>query len=377
MPGKRPFTELYIHVPFCMGKCDYCAFYSEGKMEEKDLSLYLEKLFSQMEEYASSCGRLRTVYFGGGTPTLLPPEKMELLFRAIRENFLLEEDAEISMECNPETLTEEKCSVMKSFVNRASMGVQSFSPLFRERIGRRTHENGANRPFEEMLFEAVSLLKKHGIKNIGFDLIYLLPGETLSDWEKELKKALSFGITHLSCYSLSIEEGTPLSKRCGEQDEDLSADMWELAGTLLAENAFPRYEVSNYAREGFFCRHNDNIWKGASYLGLGPSGCSFDGRDRWVQTSPLSAFLAGKAPETDVITEEKRLAEMFIMGLRRTKGWNRTDWEKVSGGKSYDALWEKIIAKNCTLGLLRKGKDTLSPTEKGLEYWNDLAESFL
>ncbi|MBP5181833.1 MAG: radical SAM protein, partial [Lentisphaeria bacterium] len=201
MLKKRPFTEHYIHVPFCRGKCDYCAFYSEGKMTEKDLSLYLEKLFSQMEEFAFLCGKLRTVYLGGGTPTLLPPEKMELLFRKIRENFLLEEDAEISMECNPETLTEEKCSVMKTFVNRVSMGVQSFSPLFRERIGRRTHGNETNRSFEETLSEAVLLLKKHGIKNIGFDLIYLLPGETLSDWEKELKKALSFGITHLSCYS--------------------------------------------------------------------------------------------------------------------------------------------------------------------------------
>ena len=192
-----------------------------------------------------------------------------------------------------------------------------------------------------------------------------------------MQKAVSFDITHLSCYSLTLEEGTPLAEKYEEQDEDLSADMWELAGKILAEKSFPRYEISNYAKAGFHCRHNDNIWKGASYLGLGPSACSFNGKDRWTQYSPIGGFLAGKEAEKDVISDEKRLAEIFIMGLRKVSGWKEEDWNIVSGGRSFDSLWKKEMEKNLLLGLLKQEGDTLYPTQKGLEYWNDLAESFL
>lgn len=376
MLEERPFTELYIHIPFCMRKCDYCAFYSEGKMEESLLKKYMERLFLDMDKYASKCSSLRSIYFGGGTPTLLPAEKMEKLFRKIRENFSLEKDIEITMECNADTLTEEKSSVMGSFVNRVSMGVQSFSPVFREKIGRKAGSL-PGKDLEEILSYALFLLDKNNIKNRGFDLIYLLPGQTLSDWEKELQKAVSFDITHLSCYSLTLEEGTPLAEKYEEQDEDLSADMWELAGKFLGENSFLRYEISNYAKIGSHCRHNDNIWKGAAYLGLGPSACSFNGKDRWTQHSPLAGFLAGKEAEKDVIADEKRLAEIFIMGLRKVSGWQKEDWENVSGGRSFDSLWEKEIERNRLLGLLQKEDGRIFPTQKGLEYWNDLAETFL
>ena len=206
MLEERPFTELYIHIPFCMRKCDYCAFYSEGKMEESLLQRYMERLFADMDHYASKCSSLRSVYFGGGTPTLLPAEQMERLFRKIRKNFTLEKDVEITMECNADTLTEEKSSVMGSFVNRVSMGVQSFSPVFREKIGRKAGFH-TGKTLEETLSYALALLDKNNIRNRGFDLIYLLPGQTLADWEKELCKAVSFDITHLSCYSLTLEEG--------------------------------------------------------------------------------------------------------------------------------------------------------------------------
>ena len=230
---------------------------------------------------------------------------------------------------------------------------------------------------EEILSGALFFLDKNNIRNRGIDLIYLLPGQTLADWENELQKAVSFDITHLSCYSLTLEEGTPLAEKYEEQDEDLSADMWELAGKILAEKSFPRYEISNYAKAGFHCRHNDNIWKGASYLGLGSSACSFNGKDRWTQYSPIGGFLAGKEAEKDVISDEKRLAEIFIMGLRKVSGWKEEDWNIVSGGRSFDSLWKKEMEKNLLLGLLKQEGDTLYPTQKGLEYWNDLAESFL
>ena len=376
MLAERPFTELYIHIPFCMRKCDYCAFYSEGKMEESLLQKYMERLFLDMDKYASKCSALRSIYFGGGTPTLLPAEKMEKLFRKIRENFAFEKDIEITMECNADTLTEEKSSVMGTFVNRVSMGIQSFSPVFREKIGRKTG-GGTGKSMEEILSGALFFLDKNNIRNRGIDLIYLLPGQTLSDWKKELQKAVSFDITHLSCYSLTLEEGTPLAEKYEEQDEDLSADMWELAGKFLGENSFSRYEISNYAKTGFHCRHNNNIWKGASYLGLGPSACSFNGKDRWTQYSPLAGFLEGKEAEKDVISDEKRLAEIFIMGLRKVSGWQEEDWSIVSGGISFDSFRKKEIERNLLLGLLQKEENRIFPTQKGLEYWNDLAESFL
>ena len=374
MLKKRPFTELYIHIPFCAGKCDYCAFYSEKNMEETLLEKYLEKLFAHMEENAPLCKVLRSIYFGGGTPTLLPPEKMEKLFQKIRQNFTFEENIEITMECNPSSLTEEKSMVMGSFVNRVSMGVQSFSPVFRERIGRREGKENAEKTVEK----AMALLHKNSIFNIGLDLIYFLPGQTLEDWKKDLQTAVSFPVKHLSCYSLTLEEGTLLAEKyITEKDESLSADMWEFAGSFLGKNSFPRYEISNYAKENFHCRHNDNIWKGAAYLGLGPSACSFDGKDRWTQYSPLGGFLAGKEPEKDIVEDETRLAEMFIMGLRKVSGWTKEDWEKVSGGISFDSLWRKTIEKNILHNLLHRKGESLFPTEKGLEFWNDLAESFL
>lgn len=374
MLSRRPFTELYIHIPFCNGKCDYCAFYSEGKMEETLLETYMDKLFSDMEKNASHCTTLQSIYFGGGTPTLLPAEKMKILFKKIRNTFSIEKDAEISMECNPGTLTEEKALLMGDFVNRVSMGIQSFSPLFREKIGRR--DQGKN--LEKTVEKTIALLQKNSIYNIGFDLIYLLPGQTLADWKTDLQKALSFDIKHLSCYSLTLEEDTPLAEKYDpQQDEFLSAEMWEYAGNFLAEKGFARYEISNYALKDFHCRHNDNIWKGAAYLGLGPSGCSFDGKDRWMQRVPLADYIAGKEGEKDVIKDEKRLAEIFIMGLRKAEGWKKEDWEKVSGGLSYESLWQEIIEKNHHNGLLLNESGRIFPTEKGLEYWNDLAESFL
>ena len=373
MLKKRPFTELYIHIPFCRGKCDYCAFYSEGAMEKDLTEKYLEKLFSQMEKEAENCSALRSIYFGGGTPTLLLPESMEKLFRKLEEVFIFEKDIEISMECNPETLTEEKGRVMKSFINRVSMGIQSFSPFFREKIGRRNRESDV----EKTVTEAVNILKNNSISNIGFDLIYLLPGQTLEEWKEDLLKAVSFDIKHLSCYSLTVEANTPLAEKEMEQNENLSADMWEYAGKFLSEKGFPRYEISNYAKKGYHCRHNDNIWKGAAYLGLGPSACSFDGKTRWMESYPLKEYLSGKEAEKDIIGEKERLAEMFIMGLRKVDGWKEKEWKDVSGGKSFEDLWKKEMEKYIRIGLLQKKDDTLSPTVKGLEYWNDLAEAFL
>lgn len=364
--NARPWENLYVHVPFCAGKCDYCAFYSEP-----DLSL-AEAWFGKMSEdaarYAPGALPLKTVYFGGGTPTLLPPEMLERLFELVKSRFSLAGNAEVSMECNPESLTTEKAAAMSSFVNRVSMGVQSFDEAKRRLIGRR----GDVRKVES----ALEMLRSAGLKNIGMDLIYELPGQTVPEWRKELERAVSFGIQHLSAYSLSVEENTPLSKRiqANESDEP-GAEMGEVAVRFLAENGLKRYEISNYARPGFECRHNWNVWHGGTYLGLGPSACSFDGSIRRTEASPLRDWLAGKMQETDEIPAEKWLAEIWVMGLRTVRGWEKGEFDALTGVDP-EKHWNEILKHLASEGFLESASGRIALSERGLAFWNDAAAEF-
>lgn len=368
---KRPFTELYIHVPFCAGKCDYCAFYSEGKWEGKDMQAYAELLLAHLERSAAFCAPLRTIYLGGGTPTLLPPAILEKIFSSFSHALPLAEDLEISCECNPESLTDETAALLGKYVHRVTMGVQSFSPANRKLIGRKGGENSLEKAFH--------LLQKYGINNIGLDLIYALPFQRLEEWKMDLEKALSFPVRHLSCYALSLEEGTPLFARSRKEgfpeNGDLEAEMWEYTGNFLKEKGFPRYEISNYASPSFASNHNVHVWEGAPYLGVGPGACSFDGEKRFMEVQDLHKWLAGKAPERDEVPPLVRLAEIFIMGLRKCSGWQEEEWRKVTAFP-WKELFPKAIEKGLSLELLEEKEKALLPTEKGLAFWNDLAELF-
>ena len=200
----RPYQNLYIHVPFCNGKCAYCAFYSEPEVKQEAVDAWLCRLELDAKQYAPQSVPLNTVYLGGGTPTAIPPESLERIFKIIGTYFTLAENAEISTECNPESLTEEKAAVLGRCVNRVSMGVQSFNPKFRSLIGRRGGGAGT-------VERALDLLRSNGIANIGFDLIYALPEQTLDDWVRELETSLGYMPRHISAYSLIIEDGTELA----------------------------------------------------------------------------------------------------------------------------------------------------------------------
>lgn len=364
--NARPWENLYIHVPFCAGKCDYCAFYSEP-----DSSLaeqWFGKLTEDAVRYSSGALPLKTVYFGGGTPTLLSPDLLERLFAMLKKNFQLDGDAEVSMECNPESLTPEKAAAMRSFVNRVSMGVQSFDEEKRRLIGRR----GDVRKVES----ALKILRNTGLENIGMDLIYELPTQTLHDWRNELEKAVSFGIQHLSAYSLSVEENTPLSKRLkGNESEETGAEMGELAVRFLSENGLERYEISNYARPGFECRHNWNVWHGGTYLGLGPSACSFDGRIRWTEAPSVERWLSGEPPEQDEIPEAERLAEIWVMGLRTVRGWKKGEFEALTGTNP-EKYWNHELEHLAAEEFLASEPDRIALSERGLAFWNDAAAEF-
>ena len=360
--------NLYVHVPFCRGKCAYCAFYSEPRF---DGALWLRYLAELKRRFAAFSVEepVRTLYLGGGTPTLPPVDCLKPFFDLLRGSFSFAPDAEISMECNPETMTPEKADLLAGFVNRVSMGAQSFSPVLLEAIGRTSKDPGK-------IATAFRMLRSAGIRNIGLDLMYALPGEDLECLKRDLDSALELEPEHLSAYSLTLEEGTALAERTSLSvpSEDLSAEMWEFIGSYTAE-ILPRYEISNYARREYECRHNQAVWHGERYFGFGPAACSFDGNCRWTEPASLRGWLAGDAPEMDVIPREERLAEIFMMGLRTVRGWQVSEFELVTGNSL--AGLEKKIASLTESGLLLRSGGTVRPTPRGLLFWNVIAEELL
>ena len=357
--------NLYLHVPFCAGKCDYCAFYSEPAPDASLIRRWLDRILFQLEENAPRLKKAETVYFGGGTPSLLPDDVLKRLFAAVRE--LVPNAVEVSIEANPFTVTPEKAAVLTAFANRVTLGIQSFEPALLEAVGRRSHSG----PGPE---EAVRNLREAGLHNLGLDLMYALPGETPGLWHRDLERALELKPEHVSAYSVTPEPGTPYAGRIEEKPEDdaLSEAMWEQAGEILGAAGLPRYEISNYARPGFESRHNFNVWHGQTYLGLGPAACSFDGTDRWTQVSDLRAWLDGVQPEVDRIPRRARLGEVLMMGLRTVRGWTREEFE-TAVGCGWDDFSTQLneLAKR---GLVTLTADTISPTERGLAFWNDVAE---
>ena len=359
----RPWQNLYIHVPFCLRKCDYCAFYSEPEMASL-MRPWLDKIKSGLAELAGK--KLHTVYLGGGTPTLLPVEMLNELLMDITG--LNSGAGEISIECNPESLTAEKAAVLGRHVTRVSLGVQSFDPVLRRRIGR-CGDPSKIRPAFELLLE-------NGLKNLSCDLIYALPGQDCSSWEKELKTALSLPVKHLSAYSLTVEEGTPLSRRYHPDPAgDLrTAAMEKMTRRILKDAGLRQYEISNYALPGYECCHNQNIWHGETYLGLGPAACSFDGKDRCTQPASVRDWLSGKNPELDRIADDLRQVEMLMMGLRTVRGWKPREFE-LAAGIAPEALRPHQIDSLRRKKMMKKHEIAL--TRRGLDFWNDAALELL
>lgn len=359
----RPWQNLYIHVPFCLRKCAYCAFYSEAGSEQL-MRPWLDKIKAGLKVLDPR--PLHSVYLGGGTPTALAPDLLEELLSAVRE--LRSSASEITIECNPESLTPRKAEILGRYVTRVSLGVQSFDPGLRRSIGR------CGDPAR--IRGAFALLVNNGLNNLSCDLIYGLPGQSCEDWERDLALALELPVRHLSAYSLMVEEGTPLSARYrNDPAGDIrTAAMEKRTRAILKKAGMRQYEISNYACPGFECVHNWNIWHGETYLGLGPAACSFDGRDRFTQAASVRKWLDGEAPEVDRIPDDTRRAEMLMMGLRTLRGWAPGEFEAAAGispqklrGAQIASLRRKKMMKIKSLAL----------TRRGLDFWNDAALELL
>ena len=363
MLAVRPWQNLYIHVPFCSRKCGYCAFYSEAGKEPL-MRPWLDKIESELAVLQGQS--IHTVYIGGGTPTLLPENLLVELLENI--SCLNLGASEISIECNPETLTPGKAAILGRYVNRVSLGVQSFNAAFRKRIGR-CGDPAKIRP-------AFELLRENGLDNLSCDLIYGLPGQTCADWERDLREALTLPVKHLSAYSLTVEENTPLSRdfRPGPSTDVITWKMEKTAHRILKEAGVRRYEISNYALPEFECRHNQNVWHGETYLGLGPAACSFDGRDRFTQASDIVRWLDGAEPEIDKVDDATRQAEMLMMGLRTVRGWAKGEFERAAGIAPEAFRSGQIVVLRRKKWMKNK---SLALTCRGLDFWNDAALELL
>ena len=268
------------------------------------------------------CTRVRTIYLGGGTPSLLSTDLLREIFVAIGQNFSLERDAEVTIEANPDDVGRKWLQGLEGTpVNRVSMGAQTFNDGLLRFLGRRHNAQQIN--------DAVRACKEAGIRNISIDLIYGLPGQTMDDWKMDVERALTLGITHLSAYCLSFEEGTRLNTmlRQGlveEADEELSREMYDYLMRATNEAGFQHYEISNFALPGFHSRHNSSYWEGTPYLGLGAGAHSYDGlRTRRANLPDIKAYIAAKEDvphETETLSDESLYNEFIMTRLRTSTG---------------------------------------------------------
>jgi oxygen-independent coproporphyrinogen-3 oxidase len=365
-------AQLYIHVPFCRRKCGYCAFYSEADADPVRHDRYLDKLERDLAA-AGISEPVETVFVGGGTPSLLAEPALARLFGLIARYVPLLPDAEFTLEANPETLTLTKLELIRSAVNRLSLGVQSFDPARRRQLGRDCSD--------EAIAAALDGARRLGFPHLNCDLIYAVPGQTAADWTRDLAAAVAAGVDHLSAYALTVEEGSRLAAEgSAPADDEISASLWELTGAFLAGHGLERYEISNYARPGTECRHNARVWAGSRLYGFGPAAASWDGRARYRQVPDLAAWLAGALPEMDELDPAERRNEIFAVQLRTVAGWTRSAYLELPGATP--AEWAHQCRKAGALRrdcpeLLTATDETIALTAAGLLFWDELAINFI
>jgi oxygen-independent coproporphyrinogen-3 oxidase len=314
---------LYIHIPFCLRKCGYCDFYSVTSVS--CIPDFLKALFKEMEMVRGQFGSLDTVYLGGGTPTVLNSAQLQDVLTKVQENFTLLPDTEITVEANPGDIEAGFPKQLRDMgVNRINIGVQSFDQRVLAFLGRRHSV--------EQAVSAIEGSRKAGFENVGLDLIYCVPGQAMDSWLSTLERALLFAPEHLSCYQLTIEERTPLGRRCkaGEitlPGEDLQYDFFMKTSEFLEEAGYIHYEVSNFAKEmQFASRHNQKYWDHTPYLGLGPAAHSFRNNQRWWNVRSLDQYLSsissGRLPVegTETLTLEQLRLEALYFGMRKKIG---------------------------------------------------------
>lgn len=328
--NKTPLG-IYVHVPFCRSKCQYCDFYSLTAKDSALLDGYLRAVCQHIREAGALAPEylVDTVYFGGGTPTFFGADGMVAILTAIRKSFSVSPDAEITFEANPDSVSDRLLKRLHSEgFNRVSLGVQCDDDEILKKLGRpHTYAQAVN---------AVTRIRKAGFRNLSVDLMYGLPGQTTEAWERTLKNVLKLSPEHVSCYGLKVEEGTPLyeyKEFCNLADDDTQADMYLAAVDILRTAGYRQYEISNFCRKGNFSKHNLKYWQGGEYLGFGPDASSDFGGRRFSAVRDLQGYIDGICSggqvlrEVQEISPHERVGEYLMLRLRTTAGIDPKEYE--------------------------------------------------
>ena len=386
---------VYLHIPFCKSRCSYCDFATDVWRSDEVVDRYVNALRSEIlsESPPSGGGQsgkspnwpaahaagfdTDTVYFGGGTPSLLKPEQIERILDAIKLRFEISESAEVTMEMNPATVSTESLAAYRSLgVNRASFGVQSFNDRHLKLLSRGHDANDARQTFK--------MLREAGFENISFDLIAGLPGQSLADWKRNLNEAVAMQPEHLSLYLLEVHEGTPLAEqvRSGRRpvpDEDLAAEMYEVMIGELAKSGYEQYEISNFAKPGFESRHNSKYWRLDPVYGFGVSAHSFDGFERYSNERDTTKYVSmvERGGYAEVMREAvDRSSEYVFLGLRLNRGIDlKTFCSKF--GVRFDDRFPSVIDELKREELVFIDGDALRLTRKGMLFSNEVFQAFV
>lgn len=372
---------LYLHFPFCVRKCGYCDFLSFPASDDIK-KLYAAAMIREIRGCAASVSgrRVTSIFLGGGTPSVMPVQQMRRIFSVLYECFDIAQDAEISMEINPGTLDEKILSFVFDHITRVSLGVQSFRDGELSGLGRIHTADEAVRSFE--------LLRECGVRNLNIDLMSAIPGQSPESWAETLKTAVSLGPEHISAYSLIVEEGTPFfrMRQAGKlalPDEETEREMYRKTGEILGEAGYSRYEISNYAKPGFSCRHNIRYWRREDCLGLGLGAASLVGSVRWKNTDRMEEYLKHSADpgllvrEMEDLTRTAEVEEFMFLGLRMTEGVHADAFRECFGLEMTD-IYGDVLARLLDGGLIympEPGRYAL--TERGTDVSNMVLSEFL
>ncbi|CAN5632163.1 radical SAM family heme chaperone HemW [soil metagenome] len=384
---------VYIHIPFCKSRCSYCDFATDVFKNEETVERYVNALVTEISNFKfqilpktknqkpKTKNQIDTIYFGGGTPSLLQPRQLEKILDVVHEKFSVDKDSEITMEMNPATVTIETLKDYKLLgINRASFGAQTFDDTELKRLGRRHTAQDVR--------ETIELLRNANYENVSFDLIAGLPRQTLPDWERNLTEALKLDPEHISLYLLEIHEGTPLAEQIRSErqplpDEDLAGEMYLMMLEKLAAKNYEQYEISNFSRIGFESKHNLKYWTFAPYFSFGVSAHSFDGNNlRWANERDTFQYVKKIESDNSPIVEKTELdettrrAEYAFLRLRLNEGIDLIDY-KNKFGIDLVKEYSEDLARLQEADLIEISENNLRLSKKGRLYSNEVFSVFV
>lgn len=368
-------SGIYIHIPYCKQKCVYCDFYKEIAADEARIDRYIQALIREIQQRKDYLPdkKIATIYFGGGTPSVLIYRHFEAIFDALYEHYIIDAEAEITLEANPDDLNEEYLRLLTTLpFNRLSIGIQTFNDKLLKLLNRRHNAKEA--------ILALEMARKYGFNNISIDLIYALPNQSLEDWKSDLYQAFALNPEHISAYGLSYEKGTELWKmrkdgRVHETEDELTLAMLDYMRLIMTEKGYETYEISNYAKPGFRSRHNSAYWKFIPYLGLGPSAHSFDGKSRQWNVASEKIYIEKIENEAvvyqkEILSQQDLYNDYILVALRTSEGIDLQYLQSIYGDEYHQYCMQQadnqiknnnLILEDHRLFLSEKGIHIANP----------------